>query len=433
MGRKTGMTAQTKIGSLPTPSLLLDRARLAHNAARMRAQAAGLGVSIRPHLKTAKSLDAAAFVLGSPPGPATVSTLKEAEMFGAAGITDLLYAVCISPQKLPKVTALSRRGIDLKIILDSVEAAEAVAAHAKQSGDALPVLIEIDVDDHRSGVRWNNRDTLIRIGRLLADGSATLQGVMCHSGESYNLHDAGALAAAVIGLFVLGVALDRLGIAALYRRDHLDQVLATFGVVLFANEAMRMVFGSAPLYMDTPPALSSSVRIGSFDYPAYRGAIIVAGVLVAVALHLLIDRTRLGMLIRAGASNRSMVSALGVNIGWLNSFVFALGAALAGLAGAMVGPILSIQPGMGEPILILTLVVIVIGGIGSIRGALLGALIVGIVDTLGRGVLPGVLHMILAPSVAAAAGPAVASVGVYLLMVVVLAFKPDGLFPGRSA
>jgi len=244
---------------------------------------------------------------------------------------------------------------------------------------------------------------------------------------------AGALAAAVIGLFVLGVALDRLGIAALYRRDHLDQVLATFGVVLFANEAMRMVFGSAPLYMDTPPALSSSVRIGSFDYPAYRGAIIVAGVLVAVALHLLIDRTRLGMLIRAGASNRSMVSALGVNIGWLNSFVFALGAALAGLAGAMVGPILSIQPGMGEPILILTLVVIVIGGIGSIRGALLGALIVGIVDTLGRGVLPGVLHMILAPSVAAAAGPAVASVGVYLLMVVVLAFKPDGLFPGRSA
>lgn len=196
MGRKTGMTAQTKIGSLPTPSLLLDRARLAHNAARMRAQAADLSVSIRPHLKTAKSLDAAAFVLGSPPGPATVSTLKEAEMFGAAGITDLLYAVCISPQKLPKVTALSRRGIDLKIILDSVEAAEAVAAHAKQSGDALPVLIEIDVDDHRSGVRWNNRDTLIRIGRLLADGGATLQGVMCHSGESYNLHDAGALAAA---------------------------------------------------------------------------------------------------------------------------------------------------------------------------------------------------------------------------------------------
>jgi len=190
------MTAQNEIGSLSTPSLLLDRAQLARNAARMRAQAAGLGVSIRPHLKTTKSLDAAPFVLGSPPGPATVSTLKEAEMFGGAGITDLLYAVCISPQKLSRVTALRRRGIDLKIILDSVEAAEAVAAHAKQSGDALSVLIEIDVDDHRSGVRWDNRDTLVRIGQTLTKGGAILQGVMCHSGESYNLHDADALAAA---------------------------------------------------------------------------------------------------------------------------------------------------------------------------------------------------------------------------------------------
>ena len=190
------MTAQTEIGSLPTPCLLLDRARLARNAARMRAQAAGLGVSVRPHLKTAKSLDAASFVLGSPPGPATVSTLKEAEMFGAAGIADLLYAVCIGPQKLPRVTALRRRGIDLKIILDSAEAAEAVAAHVAQSGDALPVLIEIDVDDHRSGVRWDNRGTLVRIGNLLTKGGAILQGVMCHSGESYNLHDADALAAA---------------------------------------------------------------------------------------------------------------------------------------------------------------------------------------------------------------------------------------------
>jgi D-serine deaminase-like pyridoxal phosphate-dependent protein len=189
------MTARIEIGSLPTPSLLLDRARLAHNAARMRAQAAGLGVSIRPHLKTAKSLDAAAFVLGSPPGPATVSTLKEAEMFGAAGITDLLYAVCIGPQKLPIVAALRRQRIDLKIILDSVETAEAVSAHARQSGEAPPVLIEIDVDDHRSGVRWDNRDTLLRIGRQLTENGAILQGVMCHSGESYNLNDAEALAA----------------------------------------------------------------------------------------------------------------------------------------------------------------------------------------------------------------------------------------------
>lgn len=242
-----------------------------------------------------------------------------------------------------------------------------------------------------------------------------------------------ALVAAVVGVFLLGLLLDRLGFAALHRRDHLDQVLATFGVVLFANEAMRMLFGSAPLYMDAPAALSQPVVIAGFNYPAYRGAIIVAGLVVAIGLHYLIERTRLGMLIRAGASNRDMVSALGVNVGWLSRLIFALGAALAGFAGAMVGPILSIQPGMGEPVLILTLVVIVVGGIGSIRGALFGALIVGIVDTLGRGVLPGLLHLVLSPALASAAGPALASVGVYLLMAAVLAFKPDGLFPVRHS
>ncbi|GMU72262.1 MAG: branched-chain amino acid ABC transporter permease [Burkholderiales bacterium] len=242
-----------------------------------------------------------------------------------------------------------------------------------------------------------------------------------------------ALVAAVVGLFVLGLVLDRLGFAALQRRDHLDQVLATFGVVLFANEAVRMLFGNAPLYMDAPAALAQPVVIAGFNYPAYRGSIIVAGLAVAIGLHVLIERTRLGMLIRAGASNRRMVSALGVNVGWLARLVFALGAALAGLAGAMVGPILSIQPGMGEPVLILTLVVIVVGGIGSIRGALFGALVVGIVDTLGRGVLPGLLHLVLSPALASAAGPALASVGVYLLMAAVLAFKPDGLFPVRHA
>lgn len=240
-----------------------------------------------------------------------------------------------------------------------------------------------------------------------------------------------AVAAGVLGLFVISVLLDRLALAALHHRPHLDQVLATFGIVLFANEAARMLFGSAPLFMDTPPALSEPFELFGFNYPSYRAAIIVAGILVAVGLHWLIDRTRIGMLIRAGASNRAMVSALGVNIGWLTTFVFALGGALAGLSGAMVGPILSIQPGMGEPVLILTLVVIVIGGIGSIRGALYGALIVGVVDTLGRGVLPGVLMMVLNPSVAAAVGPALASVGVYVLMAAVLALKPEGLFPVR--
>ncbi len=242
-----------------------------------------------------------------------------------------------------------------------------------------------------------------------------------------------ALVVGTGGLFILALILDRLAFSALHRRDHLDQVLATFGVVLFANEAVRMIFGSAPLYMDTPAALSQPVQFLGFSYPAYRGAIIVAGLAVALGLHILIDRTRVGMLIRAGASNRDMVSALGVNIGWLTSFIFALGAALAGLAGAMVGPILSIQPGMGEPVLILTLVVIVVGGIGSIRGALFGALIVGIVDTLGRGVLPGALYLVLEPPLAAAAGPALASVAAYVLMASVLAFKPEGLFPVKHS
>ncbi len=240
-----------------------------------------------------------------------------------------------------------------------------------------------------------------------------------------------AILAGVVGLFVLALILDRLAFSVLHRRDHLDQVLATFGVVMFANEAVRFFWGNAPLYMDVPAWLAAPVPLFGFNYPAYRGAIIVAGLLVALGLHMLINRTRVGMIIRAGASNRDMVSALGVNIGWLTSFIFALGGALAGLAGAMVGPILSIQPGMGEPVLILTLVVIVIGGIGSIRGAFFGALIVGIVDTLGRGVLPGVLFKVFDPSVAAAAGPALASVGVYVLMAAVLALKPAGLFPVR--
>ncbi len=240
-----------------------------------------------------------------------------------------------------------------------------------------------------------------------------------------------AVVAGVVGLFILAIILDRIALAPLHRRSHLDQVLATFGIVLFANEAATAIFGSAPLFMDTPAPLSGAVQIMGFNYPAYRGAIIVVGLLVALGLHILIDRTRIGMLIRAGASNRTMVAALGVNIKSLTTLIFALGAALAGLAGAMVGPLLSIQPGMGEPILILTLVVIVIGGIGSVRGALLGALIVGVVDTLGRGVLPGVLSMVFSPSIAAAAGPALASVGVYVLMAVVLAIKPQGLFPVR--
>ena len=183
------------LDTLPTPSLLLDRAKLERNAARMRERAKALGITLRPHLKTAKSVEAARFVLGGAPGPATVSTLKEAEMFGKAGITDLLYAVSIAPQKLAKVSELRQAGIDLKIILDSLEAAEFVAAHARRHGGDIAVMIEMDVDGHRSGVRWDDFESLIAIARILSK-DAKLHGILCHAGDSYHLHDPAALAEA---------------------------------------------------------------------------------------------------------------------------------------------------------------------------------------------------------------------------------------------
>ena len=185
--------------------------------------------------------------------------------------------------------------------------------------------------------------------------------------------------------------------------------------------------------MQVPDALSSTVEIAGFSYPSYRLAIIAAGVAVALGLWLLIQKTRVGMLIRAGATNAGMVAALGVNIKWLNTLVFALGAALAGLAGVMAGPIVSVQPGMGEPVLITTLVVIVIGGIGSVSGAFYAALIVGVVDTLGRVLLPLLLRQMTERSIADAAGPALASMSIYLLMAGVLALRPQGLFPAHRS
>jgi branched-chain amino acid transport system permease protein len=240
-----------------------------------------------------------------------------------------------------------------------------------------------------------------------------------------------ALLAAVAGCVVLGAALERLAIARLYRRDHLDHVLATFGMVLLFNEVARMIWGSQPYFTSVPESLSGTVDILGISYPAYRFAIILIGLAVAVASYWLIHRTRLGMLIRAGSVNPAMVSALGVNIGLLNALLFALGAGLAGLAGAVVGPIVSVQSGMGDSVLITTLVVIVIGGIGSVRGAFYAALIVGVADTLGRIFLPLLLREVFSRQVADAAGPALASMFVYLLMAVVLAFRPQGLFPAK--
>lgn len=236
---------------------------------------------------------------------------------------------------------------------------------------------------------------------------------------------------AVAGTLALGFAIERVALMRLYSRDHLDQVLATFGLILVFNEVVRYVWGPSSIYMNAPEALSGQVTLFGLSYPSYRFAIIAAGLTVAAGLYLLINKTRLGMLIRAGASNAEMVSALGVDIKFLNTMVFAMGAGLAGLAGLMAGPILSVQPGMGEPVLILTLVVIVTGGIGSIRGAFYGALIVGLVDTVGRAFLPIMLQMTIERSIAQAAGPAIASMLIYLLMAVVLALRPQGLFPVR--
>lgn len=247
-------------------------------------------------------------------------------------------------------------------------------------------------------------------------------------------HEAsGSFAVAAIGgmagAFLVGIVLERLVLPQLYQREHLYQVLATMGLVFFFNETVRMVWGPAALFVPTPAWLSATVPVFGQDYPAYRIMIITVGVLVAVGIHWLMHRTRLGMLIRAGATDAAMVSALGANIRRLNTLVFGLGAALAGLAGFMASPILSVQSGMGEPVLILALVVIVTGGIGSVRGALYGALMVGMLDTMGRALLPTVLASLFSPSLAASLGPTLAAISIYLFMALVLAFRPAGLFP----
>jgi branched-chain amino acid transport system permease protein len=235
---------------------------------------------------------------------------------------------------------------------------------------------------------------------------------------------------ALAATLAVGVLVEVLTLRTLYERDHLDQVLATFGLILFFNEAVAIVWGRAALFTTVPRALSGQITlIPGLRYPAYRAVIILVGLAVALLLYVVVNRTRLGMLIRAGASNRTMVAALGVNIRGLYTVVFGFGAALAALGGVMAGPIYTVLPGMGEEILIQVFVVIVIGGIGSIRGALVGAVVVGMVDTLGRAFLKPMLSTMIGPSAANNAGPALASMLIYLLMAAVLFFRPQGLFP----
>ncbi|MGD0023505.1 MAG: branched-chain amino acid ABC transporter permease [Xanthobacteraceae bacterium] len=233
--------------------------------------------------------------------------------------------------------------------------------------------------------------------------------------------------------FVAGVVIELAVLRTLYIRDHLDQVLATFGVILFLNEAVRIVWGATPLYMSAPAFLSGNVALASgINYPLYRLSLILLGLVVAFLLYLLVAKTKLGMLIRAGAANREMVEVLGVDIRLLFTAVFGLGAVLAAVAGIMLGPILSVESGMGDGVLILALVVIVIGGIGSIRGSFVAAIVVGLVDTVGRAFLPGFLATIMPHTIASAVGPALASMLIYIVMAVVLFFRPQGLFPARG-
>ncbi len=242
-----------------------------------------------------------------------------------------------------------------------------------------------------------------------------------------------AVLAAMAGTAVIGVLLEVSVLRRLYTRDHLSQVLATFALLLICNEIVRLIFGSQPVMLSMPAALAGPVQLlPGFSYPAFRLAVIGVGLAVAVLLYLLVGRTRVGMWVRAGASNREMAAAMGIDVKLLFTAVFGVGAALCAIAGAMLGPLLAVQVGMGESILILAFVVIVIGGIGSIRGALVGALLVGMVDTVGRAFLPMLLRSFLSPAVASGVGPALASIAIYVLMAAVLFWRPQGLFPARA-
>ncbi|MEM7320913.1 MAG: branched-chain amino acid ABC transporter permease [Pseudomonadota bacterium] len=264
--------------------------------------------------------------------------------------------------------------------------------------------------------------SLFMVGAFAAAGVAGLTG-------SYFLGLVAALAAAAAA----GAMIELTVIRRLYSRDHLDQVLATFALILIFSEGTRAAFGSFPLYLDTPELLSGPVSLpGGIQYSAYRLFIIAMGLIVAGGLFWLIARTRAGIQIRAGEADREMIAALGVDISRLYTLVFALGAALAGLAGAMIGAIQSVEVGMGEPVLILAFVVIVIGGIGSIKGALIGALLVGLTDTLGRILLPQFFGLFMDPSSATTVGASMASMAIYILMALILLFRPSGLFGGSG-
>jgi len=242
-----------------------------------------------------------------------------------------------------------------------------------------------------------------------------------------------ALVLALAAALVFGLLLEFLIFRHLYDRDHLEQVIATFGIIIFLNQAVKTVWGAAPLTLPIPEFFSGSiVLMPGLLYPVWRLVIIGSGLGIGLLLYILVGHTRVGMLVRAGATNARMVSALGVDIHRLFMIVFGFGTMLAAFAGAMIAPILSVEPGMGDTVLILAFVVIVIGGIGSMRGAFLAALLIGLVDTLGRSFAIDILRLVMPPSPARTVGPAIASMLIYVLMALVLYFRPSGLFPARG-
>ncbi|MEZ5647627.1 MAG: branched-chain amino acid ABC transporter permease [Alphaproteobacteria bacterium] len=265
-------------------------------------------------------------------------------------------------------------------------------------------------------------------GSLYMIGAYVAASIVAYSGSFFL---AGIVALLATG--ILGIIIEILIMRRLYLRHHLDQVLATFGLILFANEAMAWIYGRQPLFMEMPETLSGAIEIlPSLSYPFYRLVIIAVGLVIAVSLHLLIQKTRLGMQIRAGATHREIIAALGVNIKLLYTAVFGLGALLAGLAGVMAGPLLSVQTGMGENILIQSFVVVIVGGLGSLRGAFAGALLVGLTDTLARAYLPGLLKRVMDSATASSLGVGLASIAIYILMAAILIWRPRGLFPTHA-
>lgn len=284
---------------------------------------------------------------------------------------------------------------------------------------------------------------------LLAAGLTLVFGVMDMINLAHgSLYMVGAFLSAWLvaktGSFVLGLLgampltaafamlLEAGLLRTLYTRDHLSQVLATFALILILNDGVKMIFGT-DLALSAPAVLDGPVQLlPGLQYPAYRLMLLVVGFALAGALFVLVHKTKIGAWVRAGASNRAMSEAMGVDVKRLFTAVFGVGAALCAIAGGLLGPLLAVQVGMGENILILAFVVIVIGGVGSIHGALIGAILVGVVDTLGRSLLQHLLRAFLPIDWASAGGPALASVAVYLLMAAVLVLRPQGLFPVRA-